>query len=105
MSELKLLAIAMLLWGASNLAANTTSSDGLGQYRQQINQRVSKLNQTTPDLNLRERREPLNVPAALQTLSDVQKLDNALKGVEQVPDHSLSTLVCSRALCFKEGEE
>jgi hypothetical protein len=102
MSELKLLAIALLLWGASNLAANTTSGGDLDGYKIEISQRLVHLNRTVPDLHVRQRAEPMNIPAALETISDVQKLENALKGVETVPPHSLTTLVCERALCFQE---
>lgn len=103
MSELKLLAITLLLWGASNLAANTTSSGGeLDGYKTEIGHRLGTLNRNIPDLNVRQRAEPMNIPAALETISDVQKLENALNGVETVPPHSLTTLVCERALCFQE---
>jgi hypothetical protein len=105
MSELKLLVIAVLLWGTSNLAsANTNSADDLKNYKTEIGKRVDKLNSNVPDLKLRERMQPVNIPAAMLTLSDVLKLENALKGVEEVPDHSLTTLSCARALCA-DGDE
>jgi hypothetical protein len=101
--EFKLFAIALLLWGASNLAANT-NGDGLDNYKGEIGKRVSALNTSVPDLNLKQRAEPLNIPAALQTLSDVTKLESALRGEENFPPHSLTTLTCSRALCYNEGD-
>jgi hypothetical protein len=105
MAELRLLLIATLLYGTSVLANLPSADDTLQQDVTTINYNVNYMNTQTPDLQLHTRIPAKDVSTANQILGDLHKLDFALQGREQVAPHSLTTLTCSRALCFGDDGE
>jgi hypothetical protein len=104
MTEFKLLLITIALWGASTLANLPSNDDILDQDVRTISTRVNTLNVQVPDLELHTRIPATDVPTAEHILGDLHSLNNALLGVETVAPHSLTTLTCSRALCFGDDQ-
>lgn len=104
MTELRLLLIAILLWGASVLADLPKGDDNLQQDQQSINMRVGLLNATTPGLDLKTRIPADTVVTAEKILSDLYSLNNALQGKEALAPGSLTTLTCERAFCFGDDQ-
>jgi len=104
MNELKLLLIAILLYGTSVLANLPSGDDKLDSDVVKIKQNVGLLNGMTPNLNVNARLALTNLSTAEQTLVDLGSLYNALQGTQVVAPHSLTTLTCSRAMCFADDQ-
>ena len=104
MGWLKLIAVAMLVWGNLASADLPTAADNDPQQKlHTIQSWLAYFHKAHPQLEVKPKYQFNSGVIMDLTLKDMQSLYNSMQGQESVPDNGLITISCKQALCDQDG--
>lgn len=105
MQWLKLVVVAMLVWGNSAFARLPETNVNSDQQLQTISSWMAHLNFYYPSLNVAVSDSDLQNPAMQSELfNELQTLENVMHGDQILPPPSLKNIACANPVCDGGGD-